>query len=376
MNILITGDFCPINRTQKLVDDENFAQIFGDFKSHLEKNDLNITNLECPLYEENTPIPKIGPNIKAKKNNIKALTFGGFNLLALANNHIMDHGELGLKSTIDCCDEHNIAYVGGGLNEQDATKVHYFIKNDLKVAIINIAENEFGMVHEYGAGANPLNPIKNFYTIQEAKKNADFVFLIIHGGHEYYQLPSPRMIDTYRYFIDLGVDAVVGHHTHCFSGYEQYNNGLIFYSLGNFIFDWHIPKKDNWYKGFAVEFKLEKNQKIEFNIIPYIQNKEEAGLRLLSDLELENFNEELSKLNEIIKSPTAIQDNWQKMQQQLEKWYLTSFIPYNTNKVSAVFTKFNLKLPYSKRNLLKLHNLVRCESHKDILMEALRNKTK
>ena len=84
---------------------------------------------------------------------------------------------------------------------------------------------------------NPLLPIQQFYKIQEAKENADYVLVIVHGGIEHYQLPTSRMIETYRFFIDAGADAVVNHHQHCYSGYERYKSKPIIYGLGNLLFD-------------------------------------------------------------------------------------------------------------------------------------------
>ena len=51
--------------------------------------------------------------------------------------------------------------------------------------------------------------------VEEAKKKADFVLVIVHGGSEHFQLPTPRMQATYRFFVDAGADAVVNHHQHC-----------------------------------------------------------------------------------------------------------------------------------------------------------------
>ena len=58
--------------------------------------------------------------------------------------------------------------------------------------------------------------------------------MIVHGGHECYNLPSPRMQKQYLFYADQGADIVVGHHTHCISGYEVYKGVPIYYSLGNF----------------------------------------------------------------------------------------------------------------------------------------------
>ena len=61
------------------------------------------------------------------------------------------------------------------------------------------------------------------------------MFLILHGGIEHYQLPSPRMKKWYRHIIDLGASAIVNHHQHCFSGYELYNGKPIFMDWAIFV---------------------------------------------------------------------------------------------------------------------------------------------
>ena len=98
----------------------------------------------------------------------------------------------------------------------------------------------------------------------------DFVLVIVHSGHEQYEYPSPRMVDTYRFFADLGVTEIIGHHPHCASGYEIYNNVPIFYSIGNFIL---IGKteKIQWYKGYSVKLSISKDSVDNFSLIPYKQ---------------------------------------------------------------------------------------------------------
>lgn len=376
VKILITGDFCPINRIELKGDQVEDFNIYNDFQPYLLDNDLNITNLECPLYDENSPVDKIGPNLKSNKKSIQRLVDGRFNLVTLANNHIMDHDYDGLLSTITTCNENNIGYVGAGLDRKEAAKVFYSELKGVKLGVINIAENEFGMISENEFGGNSLDPVRNYYQIIEARKKVDTLILIVHGGHEYYQLPSPRMVDTYRYFIDIGVDIVVGHHTHCYSGYERYNEGLIFYSLGNFIFDWPNRKNNNWYFGYAIHFFIQKDKDIKFEIIPYSQNNLVLGLKLLQETERDLFFKKIQNLNEIIKDRSKLESEWLEMVKKYEKWYLSYLMPLNNNKVSALFSKFNIDPPYSKKNWLKLLNIIRCESHYDIFLSSLKNKIK
>ena len=74
--------------------------------------------------------------------------------------------------------------VGVGRNLKEAEKVLYLEKDGKTIAVINCCEHEFSLATETEAGANPLNPVRQFYAIQEAKKKANYVLVIVHGGHE------------------------------------------------------------------------------------------------------------------------------------------------------------------------------------------------
>ena len=117
-------------------------------------------------------------------------------------NHILDYGHEGLLKSIECCKDQGLDVVGVGDNLSEAERIIYLEKDGKKLAIINCCEHEFSIATESEAGANPLNPIRQYYAIQEAKKHADYVLVIVHGGHEHFQLPSPRMQETYRFFVD------------------------------------------------------------------------------------------------------------------------------------------------------------------------------
>lgn len=370
---MISGDFCPVNRIEQLGKKGDYRLIYNDFLSVLEGNDLNITNLECPLYNGSKAISKTGPNLKADESSAKILKYGNFHLVTLANNHLMDFGVDGLESTMEVCKQVDIATVGAGFNLREARKVYYSTIKGIRIAILNIAENEFSTTQNEEPGANPLNPVLNFYDIKEARIKSDYVFVIVHGGHENYQLPSLRMQETYRFFIDAGADIVIGHHTHCFSGHEKYRNGLIFYSLGNFIFDSKNIIKSDWNYGYAVKFFFD-SKKVSFDIIPYKQCYEKPGLLLLDESEKLNFDNELLRLNNIIRDNDNLLKEWGKFSQQRKNDYLINFECFNFRIYQSLRSRKYLPGFLSKKKKLILLNLMRCESHRDLAIESLKLK--
>jgi len=371
INVLITGDFCPRNRIEDLVLQKEFSNIYNDFLPLIKEADISITNLECPLIDKGTKIKKTGPNLKAPQNAIDALTYGGFNIVTLANNHIMDYGDEGLVATLKSCKSNGIEFVGVGSNLNEARKPLYKTINGITLAIVNFCENEFSTTSSNAMGANPLNPILNYYDIKETKLKAQYVFVIIHGGHEYYSLPSPRMQEAYRFFIDAGADAVIGHHIHCFSGYELYQNKPIFYSLGNFIFDAKKKRESEWNKGYAVKFTLNETS-ISFSLHPYIQGDGAPGVKLMNKFEEEKFKNEITQLNDEINDSKILEAKFKEFITSSKKKYFSYIQPYTNKYLLALYKRGLIPSIISRQNKRILQNICRCEAHRDVLIEILK----
>ena len=267
MNVLVAGDFAPGARLAKQIEERKFSEVFpDDVREVIKSADFSFVNFESPVVEGGyKPIPKCGPNLRCTPEAAEAVRYAGFTYVTMANNHILDYGAEGLRKSIECCKDQGLDVVGVGDNLNEAEKILYLEKDGEKLAIINCCEHEFSIASDTTAGANPLNPIRQYYSIQEAKKQADYVLVIVHGGHELFQLPSPRMQETYRFFVDAGADAVVNHHQHCYSGYEVYNSKPIFYGLGNFCFD-RPGKVSTWNEGYLVALDTLDST---FMVIPY-----------------------------------------------------------------------------------------------------------
>jgi poly-gamma-glutamate capsule biosynthesis protein CapA/YwtB (metallophosphatase superfamily) len=373
-DVLVCGDFYigphAGGRLGKIVEEENYSQLFGDLYDDLKSSKLSIVNLEGPVLEAGVTTPKTGPSISMKPSVLKALSDVKIDLVTLANNHIMDYGINGITETISRLKEINIDYVGAGINKNEISKPFLTIINSKKVAIINVCEHEWITDFHSEAGANGLDFIENYYKIQELKTKADFVIVIYHGGNEYHPLPSPQIKKIFRFFVESGASAVIGHHTHTFSGYEVYKDCPIFYSLGNFIFDSNKESKgENWNKGISVGFNIIE-KKLIFEIIPFIQNDREVGMKKMNDIELTDFDSKMKLYNSIISNDLQLTSEYDKFAAKKQLQYMSFINPYE-GKISSLYKKGYLPSVFSKNKVLLLLNLMRCESHKALLERIL-----
>lgn len=240
--------------------------------------------------------------------------------------------------------------------------------------MVNCCEHEFSIASMGNAGSNPLNPIQQYYAIQEAKKKADYVIVITHGGIEHFNLPTPRMVETYRFFIDAGADAVVNHHQHCYSGYEVYKGKPIFYGLGNFCFDWPHYSNEFWNYGYMVQLDLDDD--INFKLIPYNQCSEEPAVKILSKEEQHSFKCEIEQLNATIVDSERLEDNVRRLYKRSVNGEISWLEPYSGRLLSKLYSMKLLPSVITSKNSIKIKNRINCESHRDKLLFALNSKIK
>ena len=148
--------------------------------------------------------------------------------------------------------------VGAGANLPEARKPLVLMKDGLSIGILNVCEHESSIVTDESAGAAPIELAYLYYDIKKMRRVVDKVIIIIHGGCEHYQLPTPRMKRDYHLIADFGADVIVNHQQHCYSGYEIYNGKPIFYGLGNFYFDNPCKRNDKWNEGLLLQMEISK----------------------------------------------------------------------------------------------------------------------
>ena len=365
MKVLVAGDFSQKNRIDAVVRNRDYGLLFDDIRNIVASADYSLVNFEFPIVlKEKSPVPikKNGPNLKGTVEAIDAVQYAGFKCCTLANNHILDQGEqccIDTKNQLEGC---GVDTVGAGVNLEEAGRPLYKSINGETIAIINCCEHEFSIATENSAGANPLNPIKQYYSIIDARNNADYVLIVVHGGPEHFQLPTPRMQEMYRFFIDSGADAVVNGHQHCFSGFELYNGKPIVYGLGNLCFDNPSKICEPWNRGYMVMLSFsEAESKIE-KLYPYSQCDEKLGVHLLS--EQQTFRENIEHLNSVIASKSLLSKEVEDYYHSVTESFLSDYEPYGNNRIANKLYRCHL-LPsfFSQKRLLNLLNHIECESH-------------
>lgn len=203
-----------------------------------------------------------------------ALTWAGIDVVGLTGNHILDYGRDAFNSTLDWYDNSGIKYFGGGRNLASARQGAIIDLGSVTVAFLgyNMIPPASYSATETGPGSVPLEEVALRADIASAKERADFVFVDMQWGNEYEREPNGYQTTFGRIAVDSGATIVSGVHPHWIQPLEFYNGGLIFYSLGNFLFDqtWSLETRE----GVMVRHYFYGAKYLGFEIIPTIIDDE------------------------------------------------------------------------------------------------------
>ncbi|MGI6443989.1 MAG: CapA family protein [Candidatus Dojkabacteria bacterium] len=226
-----------------------------------------------------------------KPEHIEVLKLSGVDIVELTGNHNNDYGSKYSASTIETYKDLGWRYFGGGLDSEDASKILYEEVKGSKIAFLGYnyydsVLNNYGPLAGKGkSGANAYSEEKVKKDIAEAKKNADIVIVSFQfqecycypDGDVIYPicykpLSSPDQKGVFRKAIDLGANIVVGTQAHQPQTYELYNDGVIFYGLGNLFFDQHI-----WIgtrQGLILTHYFYEGKHIQTKVVPIYMGKD------------------------------------------------------------------------------------------------------
>lgn len=264
--IAATGDYIPARSVNYLsVRDNNYTWTVQKTASIFKNADVVLVNLETPLTE-NCPLTNEGFVFCGSLQHIKALKMINATVVNLANNHSHNYGEDGIKQTTDLLDKNGIKYSGiygeNAIIEVKGTKIAFLGYNEI------------------GVNPYPVKPAEDdliIKDIKQAKQIADIVVVSFSWGVEY----TTNITDTQKHLakiaIDSGADLIIGNHPHQIQPIQIYNNKLVTYAHGNYVFDqmWSEDTK----KGIVGFYAFENSKLVNADFTPiYIQNYGESEI--------------------------------------------------------------------------------------------------
>ena len=245
----------------------------ADVVEMLRAADFAFGNLETPVSQGGEPIEK-WINMRMNPDLLTDVMDLGFQVLTLANNHMMDFGEIAFVDTLTHFQQRNLTYVGAGLDIDQAWEAKILSEAGIDVAFLGASSTlSPGLAAGPGrAGVAPIHVSEAYHVdpaasmeqpgsapyvftrawqedvdravaaIESVLPDADLIVVAMHWGVP--PLWRPRFQDGLADYqiavghalIDAGADVIIGHHPHSLQEIEIYQGKPIFYSLGNFVF--------------------------------------------------------------------------------------------------------------------------------------------
>lgn len=229
-------------------------EAWGDVLPHLMQADLRIVNLECALTNHLQPWERTWKmfHFRADPSAVRVLQAARIDACALANNHILDYEEQGLRDTLRMLSKAGIRHAGAGADAaQAAAPALLETQGDspCRVALLSFTDNEpdFAAGKEH-PGTNYLEVSLQQATLariadgiaQARAQGADLVVFSNHWGANFVERPAPEFRSFARRVIELGADIYYGHSAHICQGIEIHQGKPILYDTGNFIDDYAV----------------------------------------------------------------------------------------------------------------------------------------
>jgi poly-gamma-glutamate synthesis protein (capsule biosynthesis protein) len=256
------------------------------------KKDVLFGNLETVLSITGNEKKK-SVVLKSSPDSVTYLDDAKFDILNVANNHILDLGLEGFKNTLNLLNEHKLEYIGASF-EKSSFNSSIMERNGIELGFLGYTIGRFKVPEEISISKIKENKIIS--DIELIKGKCDFVVVSLHWGTENVFYPSPKQVELAHKLIDHGATLILGHHPHVLQGIEKYKNGLIAYSLGNFQFDCKLSQSStNDSIIFSVDF--DKNGIKEYHVIPVVINENFVPIQAVGKVKekISNFISQISK---------------------------------------------------------------------------------
>ena len=245
LSVVLTGDILLDRGVRKAIEQHGVDHLFSDgVDSVFHAAQIVVGNLECPATEIEAPVFKRFI-FRAEPVWLEALQRHGVTHLNLANNHAIDQGRRGLLDTKENIVKAGMVPIGAGANMSEASEPVLLADQPRKVWLVPslrlALENYAYLPDKPCVSQEPMDSLlQRVYHLRQQDSTA-VIIVSLHWGAEHKLEPVPRQRMDAHMLIQAGADVLVCHHTHTLQTIEDYQGHMIYYSVGNFIFDQHKP---------------------------------------------------------------------------------------------------------------------------------------
>lgn len=279
-SISFVGDISLSRYIAEIGERDGYEAFFTYVKPHFDGRDLVFANLESAVTYDNRTYVKPASNMNnasyfdSSIDSVKAMQEAGIGLVSMANNHTGDMGKQGMVDGMEILRDVGMDYIGMGHDQAEASQAYQFVANDLTTSIFAVSD-----VIKPGQAASNDEPgvlttnSQAFLNLANSyDQESDLVIAYIHAGIEYIRQPDANHQELAESLIDAGADIVISSHTHSLLPVEKYQNGIIFYGLGNFIFDQGMQSSTD---SVILDMDINSPDQVRFTLRPM---KIEAGI--------------------------------------------------------------------------------------------------
>lgn len=243
--VYVTGDVMLDRGVRQAIKRKGISHLFANTADSFKTADAVVVNLECPLTSVVAPQKKPF-TFRGDPSWADSLKLVGVTHACLANNHSFDQGAAGLQETVGRLKRSGIAPIGGGTGWEERYTPALICKGGDSLALFSAFFLSTGPWENKGEemGICQSNATKLGTTISQYKQKHPHTkaIAILHWGTEYEERANQMQRQQADTLASYGADMVIGHHPHVKQGTDTLQGKLVYYSLGNFIFDNSFPK--------------------------------------------------------------------------------------------------------------------------------------
>lgn len=251
--IAAIGDVGLVGSARARAAREGYDAVLAHPARHLRAADLGFANLEFPVGRRAWVRAGRSNEFHHDAELIPALRRAGVSIVSLATNHAMDCGPDGLSATLDACAAAGVAVVGAGADLDAARRPAILEARGRRVGWLAYAQSESDAAGPRRPGVAPLDAAMIGEDLASLQGSADLRVVSLHWGSMYVDYPPPRVLELARAVAAAGADLVLGHHPHVVQGVRRIGSTLVFFSLGDGVFN---CRAGDFHASIAAETRL------------------------------------------------------------------------------------------------------------------------